>query len=187
MSKDRNQRAREEFLAAQGRRQSQMGMAQLDADRAAFALDFAAGKVGIYDRNGQRLEVGNLVLHAPPPGFTYWQVVGITPNMAPNIPPGVVTVTLQATVPLHYRPNQPCGDLLVIGKVTGAGAVAPTDEVPAGSEEAADSAPNPGDEPVQDALPDALPTPPVSTEAVDLDAAQDVPAGPRMVELTDGD
>ena len=112
MSEDRNAKSRREFQEAAQRRQI---MHQLDQQKAAFALDFAAGKAALVDRNGMQLDKGQLILWSPPPGFTYWQVIDLKPNVQPNVPVGVVTLTIQATVPLHYQVGRSCGDVLIVG------------------------------------------------------------------------
>jgi len=123
MTVDRNQHARDDF-------QARVQALQQQREKDAFALDVAAGKVALVDRLGKRLAPGQVVVFSPPPGFQFWQVAAVEAEKAPNVPAGVMRVTLTATVPLQYAVNRPVGDMLIMGAVNDQGQVVPLEPLP---------------------------------------------------------
>lgn len=89
--------------------------------RSRFADALAAGVTGVVDRFGTRIEKDHMVLCIPPPQHHLWQVKDVAPAVGPNVPVGVVTVTLELTLPLMAQAGSQIPSLVVYGKALGEG------------------------------------------------------------------
>lgn len=109
MGEDPNARARRQLAADQV-------SAAIRNQVAAFAGDFAMGKVGPVDRFGRRIQVHDLVLWEPPYTMVY-EVTKIEPVLTadPNQPVGRVQITLELTAPMVTLANRPAMVVTVVG------------------------------------------------------------------------
>jgi len=103
---DRNQRAVSEFERRQ----------QLTKAQEQFARAAQTGQAAVFDSVGCRIESGQLVVFNPPPNVWRWLVAEVRPMLQPNVPPGMMQVTLQVVVPMQIPAGQKIGNLLVVGE-----------------------------------------------------------------------
>ncbi len=68
------------------------------------------------DRFGVPIRVGDLVIHRPEPDPIF-EVVDVKPVMNPQMPPGMVIVTLAIQMPVYLSTLQPTGNVMVWGNV----------------------------------------------------------------------
>jgi len=119
MSDDRNKLARDQFAM---RQQQQQIAKQIQHAFAAFAGDWAAGKVRVLDRFAVAIKKGDLVLWTPPHQLVY-EVVDVQPILQPiaNQPIGQVQITLELKAPVVFMVEQPAMGVVVVGHQHGEG------------------------------------------------------------------
>lgn len=104
---DRNEAARQRFASESQKREAQ----RLQQE---FARAISTGQAGVLDRFGQKIEPGALVLFHPPYDYVY-TVTDIAPVLAPNVPPGMVRVTLELHMAAMVPVNQPQMTMVCVG------------------------------------------------------------------------
>lgn len=97
-------------------RAQQRAVAQVRAQFAAFAHDFAAGKAVVLDRFASHVKAHDLVLWQPPHTMVY-EVTKIEPilDVIPNQPIGMIRVTLEMMAPVNFLAGQPAMSMIVVG------------------------------------------------------------------------
>lgn len=156
-------------------RARQMMSQQGRSAEAAAAMARLAGTEEPKDRFGQPIRVGDLVVYRPPQDDVF-QIVEVqrTSAVNPTAPPGIVTIVLSATFPVHANVLQRIGNMIRCGHVQGEAEAAAMQAEANGSE--------------HESLADEPPLPPNGLFAEDKPAAEPSPASgqdaPR-VTLTD--
>lgn len=90
---------------------------ELAEGRRRFLTALSAGQVGVNDRFGNRVEVGQkLLIHSPVD--LIFDVTSIAPILDPHAPPGLLTVTVSISAPFNQfsmQANQPWQHAIIIG------------------------------------------------------------------------
>lgn len=127
----RRQRDKEISMLTPDQRKMQ---AEMQKAQQRFAQDVASGVAVALDRFKVTLEIGDLVVYAPPIDSVY-QIMDIKPLLDPRQPAGLVQMILSCTLPIYLPVMQATGNLIKCGHVptaaqaetnggaTGAGAV----------------------------------------------------------------
>ena len=91
----------------------QLKQQAMEAQRRRFLTALSAGQIRAVDRYNRTIEVGQVLLIKLPvdPEF---EVTAISPNLDPNAPSGLLTVTVQTTIPLMIQANVPWSAAIIL-------------------------------------------------------------------------
>lgn len=98
---DRNEVARRDLRQEQAQRE--------------FQRLVAAGRAGLLDDLGTRIEAGHLVVYAVPPNTWRWLVKSIEPDLRPNVPVGTMRMVVTTEIPLYFPTGSRLPQILVVG------------------------------------------------------------------------
>ena len=102
-----------------------MGSGERNNPFNAWKRDEGVSKNHLYDRAGRQINEGDVV-HMIGRLDIMWRVQKVTPVLAPNLPPGMVEVSLVAVVVQGVAGGQPIGDLIKVVDASETKGPAPT-------------------------------------------------------------
>lgn len=90
--------------------------AQMQAASRQFLNALSAGQAGARDRFNNIIEPGQKLLYKTPFDLMF-EVVAVAPVLDPNVPPGMMDVTLAVRFPLRVMANQPNPGAVIVAQV----------------------------------------------------------------------